>query len=519
MSYQPINWKDRIVERPNTFETVSNDDNTLTLIPAPGQVLQEGTPLNAENLNYIEKGLLDVNASLAEKVPNPSKHLHVGKNPYFAYLTVNNAINASKDNDTIFVHQGEYKEVIKLTEKKLTLIGDDKNNTIIRDDSGLYVNSPLLINGGNLKFKNITFLATHDDVVSNVEANGSYGVHVDRSETEGTTYNPSKIEFENCIMISHQNSAFGCGTENDQHIILNKCDLYTYTDVANGSSENSLKNGALLYHTSLVNYDNQKLSLINCNIYGKNSYAMRYRNITPNFSGSELEVVNCNFYSEVYDGSKSVLIENTLLLSKNSYGNNFLKFNYEKIGQLKALTNEYGECRLITDCNATDALYGYFKVNGTNGNSNTPTNAWYLGLTIPYSLYGTVSYIVQYVWNITGNNECYKRKLSTGSNWTTWERCYESETEIKSIVQGHKITQNNGYAIAVTSVNDLKISGWFSCNIPTTVGLPTQSQYLIESIFFNASFGIHYAYDVLNGFKKYKRTCSSGVWSSWVEVN
>lgn len=67
MTYKPINWKDRIVEKPNTFETRDNGDNTVTLIPDPGQVLQEGTPLNAENLNHIEKGLIAAYSQLEQK--------------------------------------------------------------------------------------------------------------------------------------------------------------------------------------------------------------------------------------------------------------------------------------------------------------------------------------------------------------------------------------------------------------------------------------------------------------------
>lgn len=69
MTYKPINWKDRIVEKPNTFETRDNGDNTVTLIPDPGQVLQEGTPLNAENLNHIEKGLIAAYSQL-EQIDN-----------------------------------------------------------------------------------------------------------------------------------------------------------------------------------------------------------------------------------------------------------------------------------------------------------------------------------------------------------------------------------------------------------------------------------------------------------------
>lgn len=58
MSYEPINWKDRIVEKPRTYHVQNNPDGTITLIPAPGTVVQEGTPVNAANLNHMEQGLI-----------------------------------------------------------------------------------------------------------------------------------------------------------------------------------------------------------------------------------------------------------------------------------------------------------------------------------------------------------------------------------------------------------------------------------------------------------------------------
>lgn len=48
-----IVWEDRIVERPRTFSKIDNPDGTITLIPSPGQVIHEGTPVNAENLNAL----------------------------------------------------------------------------------------------------------------------------------------------------------------------------------------------------------------------------------------------------------------------------------------------------------------------------------------------------------------------------------------------------------------------------------------------------------------------------------
>lgn len=66
MTYNPTNWKDRIIEKPNTFNVQENSDGTVTLIPVTGQVLQQGTPLNAQNLNKIEQGLVETNSQLAQ---------------------------------------------------------------------------------------------------------------------------------------------------------------------------------------------------------------------------------------------------------------------------------------------------------------------------------------------------------------------------------------------------------------------------------------------------------------------
>jgi len=53
-------WQDRIVEKPRTFSVQNNADGTITLVPAPGTIVQAGTPVNATNLNGIETDLADI---------------------------------------------------------------------------------------------------------------------------------------------------------------------------------------------------------------------------------------------------------------------------------------------------------------------------------------------------------------------------------------------------------------------------------------------------------------------------
>lgn len=72
MAYEKMNWKDRIVERPNTFRTQNNPDGTVTLIPEPGTIIQAGTPLSADTFNQmqnnIEEEFNNVNSQLAGMV-------------------------------------------------------------------------------------------------------------------------------------------------------------------------------------------------------------------------------------------------------------------------------------------------------------------------------------------------------------------------------------------------------------------------------------------------------------------
>lgn len=46
-----VEFKDRRIERENTYTMLQNKDGTVTLIPVPGQIYEPGTALNAQNLN------------------------------------------------------------------------------------------------------------------------------------------------------------------------------------------------------------------------------------------------------------------------------------------------------------------------------------------------------------------------------------------------------------------------------------------------------------------------------------
>ncbi len=90
MAYTKQTWVDRKVEKPLTFLTTTNADGTITLVPYPGVIEQEGTKLSAERLNHIENGIADIDAKLSPIVPvigkwTPAFNTVEGKAPTVTY--------------------------------------------------------------------------------------------------------------------------------------------------------------------------------------------------------------------------------------------------------------------------------------------------------------------------------------------------------------------------------------------------------------------------------------------------
>lgn len=87
MSYTKTVWKDRVVENALTYNIQENTDGTVTLIPAPGAITEEGTPVNAENMNKIETKLLNLDTS-AIKIYTTTTELAITTESCMAYQDV-----------------------------------------------------------------------------------------------------------------------------------------------------------------------------------------------------------------------------------------------------------------------------------------------------------------------------------------------------------------------------------------------------------------------------------------------
>ena len=52
----PVNWKDHIVEHPDYYTEVNIGDGVVQHVKAPGEIIQQGTPMSASNFNDMDLG-------------------------------------------------------------------------------------------------------------------------------------------------------------------------------------------------------------------------------------------------------------------------------------------------------------------------------------------------------------------------------------------------------------------------------------------------------------------------------
>jgi len=66
VTYNRVNFTNRVVERPRTYTVTENEDETITLTPEPGEIVSEGVPFNAQNMNVLDKGINDCAEAINE---------------------------------------------------------------------------------------------------------------------------------------------------------------------------------------------------------------------------------------------------------------------------------------------------------------------------------------------------------------------------------------------------------------------------------------------------------------------
>nr|DAI17112.1 MAG TPA: pectinesterase family protein [Caudoviricetes sp.] len=234
-------------------------------------------------------------------------------------FTINGAMSAFElgSNVSIYIKKGVYNEVVKFDNhyNSVSLIGEDRDFCVIQDGTGVYINSPVVING-NFIIKNLTIKATLDDANgwiptyndSNVvNTYPSYALHIDGHGLSDTEQAYGTVE--NCVIYSEAFPSVGMGVNKNQTVEFNNCVIER--NCTNLAFRNANWAGAFYCHNAVdADAYNQFLILknntIKCN-YGYSSHIKCTVGATLE-SGFyfELEATNNNLYSKdvEYSGCK-----------------------------------------------------------------------------------------------------------------------------------------------------------------------------------------------------------------------
>ena len=278
--------------------------------------------------NFSMKVLIETN-----KVNTKYSYVTVDKNGNGDYTTIQEAID-NYNGTPVFVRNGIYEEGrLECSDKDITIIGEDKYRTIIKNKNGLYGEDCLYCSNG--VFSNLQFISEYVNGESTEigQQNGAYAVHVDsNNQANGTCV------FNDCIIISDFNAAVGAGLRKNNTVEFNNCDLISRQynrgqEFANGGM------GALFVHNNHTgtgdNCPNQVLRLNNCRLKAKLKNVIRIQEISKNNAEAILDVNNCLIYSETngvtgvvkYGNVNSFNEMNIWRLSNTSYGNTVKELN------------------------------------------------------------------------------------------------------------------------------------------------------------------------------------------------
>ena len=257
-------------------------------------------------------------------VPRSDHLIIVSKDGSGDYTTVTEAVANASDGYTILVMPGVYdKETVRGFNKDITIMGLNKETTIIKNDDGNKMNVPIEINVGHLIGLTVETYFTEGHTVGT----NAYAIHIDHPSSRDRV--GAKLTIDNCTVGSEVNSAIGIGLWKDYEVVIRNSEIY-------GRNPDMI-NGALYFHNAQEGGNGQKITIDNCRVKSLSKYALNVEDVSWRTNGrTDVSFYNNIFYSEVSGldcvnttGAirGSAFAGEEIFKTPDSFGNNVPKLN------------------------------------------------------------------------------------------------------------------------------------------------------------------------------------------------
>jgi parallel beta-helix repeat protein len=240
----------------STLPTSLNGTTTIASITFKGALAGQTT------LNLADTTMLDLNNSLIgfiRKDGTVTVSIYMIKVPY-DYATIQEAINAAKQGDTIFVYEGIYKETISIN-KSITLLAQNLNTVINGEGSRTVINitaSYVTLQGFTIENSSvnegcgINILSNGNSIIKNVITMHNVGLQI--NSTSGTYIINNTLEL--CTTGASVNASYNI------YFLGNMIRLNSQGIVLSDSSAN-IENSEILNNTYgliMINCSNTKIA-------------------------------------------------------------------------------------------------------------------------------------------------------------------------------------------------------------------------------------------------------------------
>lgn len=335
----------------------SNDSGAFTSQNGQLYLYSNGDPLawygsysdfNVSVNNFIQpqnywSGNLETNKTypcidvyMEEEIPKcRSGIIRVAKDGTGDYSTIMDAVRNAGDIEspaTIVLQEGVYDEIVYLGNKhKISIIGVNRDQCIVKNTSGIYANTPIMV-AGDFELRNLTIRMEVQDFypeyTDNVWATyPGYALHIDGNSKNVDEKTTGRVV--NCTLYSEAFPAVGMGVNQNQNVIFENCEMIRNCTKDIFKQDNW--KGAFLCHSS--NYSsapNQRLSLRNCIMRSNYGYSGNIRGNLGDSSNFHVEAIDNTCYSEEMGIDSFEYISGDSILAPISHGNTASVLNAPK---------------------------------------------------------------------------------------------------------------------------------------------------------------------------------------------
>ena len=294
-----------------------------------GSTMYKNSDMESNELSYSDLieypsdgllGRITVCSEICKSEVKPKHLLIVGSN--MEYETIQAAVDAAADGDTILVCPGEYREQVNALSKEIHIVGMDKNSCILIDSSANYYTPPLWMNIGSIE--NMTVIEDAADPDPNTPEGylyWAYCIHVDGS----TTAIGKQMRISNCILKNANRACLGMGTFANYSIVVENCDIYS-----GKHADNQPDRGAIYCHNSMDVAENQRVRFYNNRIECGGALTLCLINTFQESGDFTAEFINNMCWSAENgktDESVQLYLDSSMKLAESSYGNNIACLN------------------------------------------------------------------------------------------------------------------------------------------------------------------------------------------------